>query len=75
MLDFHVALADLQGFLAGAVAAHFGGGAVDAQQLVGQLEAAAVAEGDFHQPGFLVQLDLGRGGGVFVEAAHVSLQA
>ena len=56
--DVDVLLADLQGFLSGAMALHFGGGGVDAQVFGGQVESAAVVEGDFQYVGNLVEVDI-----------------
>jgi len=61
-IDQHVALADLQHFLAGAVAAHFGGRRIDAQEFERQLETRAVGKCDFQLARNLMQLDVGRGG-------------
>ncbi len=69
-LDVHVALAQLQHFLADAVAADFGRGREDPQELVAEFEALAVVEGDFHEARTLVKLDLGGNGIVLAEAGH-----
>ena len=53
-LDIHIALAQLQHFLAHAVATHFGRGREDPQELVAEFEALAVVEGDFHETRTLV---------------------
>jgi len=54
--------ADLQHFLAGAVAAHFGGRRVDAQKFERQLEPRTVGKRDFKLARSLVELDVGRSG-------------
>src|SRR5450759_2049971 len=59
MGDLHVFLSRLQHFLSRAVAAHFGGWRIDAQELARQLEGLAVGEGNFQHPRLLVQLDFG----------------
>jgi len=53
--------------------AHFGGGREHPQILVGQFEAAAIAEGNLHETGLLVHLDFSGDRRVLVKAAHGGL--
>ena len=61
LVDFHVELANLQHFLALAMASHFGGRRVDAEEFSRQRVDAAIGVGQLKQSGFLVELDVSRG--------------
>src|SRR5512138_3861065 len=61
-IDQHLTLADLQHFLPGSVAAHFGRRRIDAQELERQLEMRTVRERDLHLARGLMDLDVGGGG-------------
>ena len=64
------ALADLQNLLARPVAAHFGRGGMNAQELARQVERPAVSVGDFQRAGFLMQLYFSRRRRVPVGDSH-----
>src|ERR1022692_2262196 len=70
--DRYLALADLQRFLAWAVAAHLGGRRIDAQELGRKPEVRAVGERKLHQARALMQLDFGGNQGIRIEACQGS---
>jgi hypothetical protein len=63
-VDVHLALADLQDFLAGAVPAHLRRGRVHAQVFDRHGKGLPVVEGDVDDARLLVQVDLGGAGGL-----------
>ena len=54
-----LALANLQRFLAGAVAAHLGGWRIDPEEFVGELKTCAVGKRKLHHARGLMELDFG----------------
>src|SRR5947207_11329417 len=64
--DRDVALAGLQGFLAGSMPPHFGGRRIHAQKFIRKTKASAVGEGQLEDARCLMQLDLRRQRGVGV---------